>query len=369
MNKLSKPSLFLLFFVFSSGFGLSQGSWQGYPVAPSPFLSPSNPQVLPFDLTDTGGTGGGFGLGNPHTHLWDIDCWDERICWSCGFGGVFKSVDGGYHWETIKSKGGWYHVQLTGKEEIWLLEGFHGEAKGRLWYSKDDGKSWEEILAGQVKGFGGLICKGPVRFVLCNDFPSLMSLDHGKTWQFLHSLFGSLQVSIPGDVKQEKGFTIYALGHKQQKPYLLQSKDSGRSWKEISLPEGLPYPRSLFFSSSWMGWIGFDQGKILATSDGAESWQLYALPTQKAVTALWFDEEGRGFAAVDNGNYAKLSEALFRTEDGGKSWKLALSGAKQFNRLLGLGLKRFWAVGFVPGTPNDLVAILNLEKENLPSNP
>ncbi|WP_134440785.1 hypothetical protein [Methylacidiphilum caldifontis] len=365
MNRyIGAEVLSLLFFCLFTNGDFAQGFWQGHPVTPSlPILSSSTGEIL-FDLVNTGGSGGGFGLGKPHFHLWDIDCWDEQICWSCGFGGVFKSVDGGYHWQTVKEPGGWYHIQLTAKEEIWLLEGFHGEAKGRLWHSTDNGQSWEEILPNQIKGFGGLICKGSVRFVLCNDYPSWISIDQGKTWQKINKLFGSLQASIPGDVRLENGFMIYVLGHKQELPYLLQSKDGGKSWKEIKLPEGLPYPRSLFFATSWMGWIGFGQGKILATTDGGGSWQLFQLPTYKEITALWFDQEGRGFAAVENDNYLKLADALYRTDDGGRSWKLILSGAKQFNKLLGFELKRFWAVGFSPGIPqNDLIAILNA-KEN-----
>ncbi|QSR88585.1 hypothetical protein IT6_09505 [Methylacidiphilum caldifontis] len=369
MIKVEKSIFYLLLFItFFITWSYSQGFWQGHPAGQSPSSFSYPAYEIFFDLINTQGSGGGFGLGKPHFHLWDIDCWNEKICWCCGFGGVFKSVDGGYHWETIKEPGGWYHVQLTGPEEIWLLEGFHGEAKGRLWHSIDNGHSWEEVLSQQIKGFGQLICKGPVIFVLCNDYPSYISLDHGKTWQKINNIFGSLQASIPGDIQLENGFIIYVLGHKKELPYLVQSKDGGQSWKEIKLPEGLPCPKTLFFATSWMGWIGFDKGKILVTNDGAESWKLCQLPTHKPITALWFDQEGRGFAAVENGNYLKLSDALYRTEDGGKSWKLVLSGAKQFNKLFGFDLKKCWAAGFSPGIPqNDLIGILNTkENKDLP---
>ncbi|CAI9084870.1 hypothetical protein A7K73_09360 [Candidatus Methylacidiphilum fumarolicum] len=292
--------------------------------------------------------------------LLDIQFWDDQIGWTCGYGGVYKSKDGGKSWQKVKHEGGWYHVQLTGPREIWLLEGSHGKAWGRLWHSTNDGEIWEEILPGKLQGYGDLYCKGPVRFVLCNDFASHWSVDQGKSWKE-RTFFGSLKIAIPGDVKEKNGFVIYLLGTKRPTPYLLKSLDSGETWNEVLLPLINSYPYSLFFATSWKGWIGLDGGKILYTEDGGENWQVYQLPTNRPVTALWFDPLGRGYAAVQNGNYLMLAESLFMTEDGGKSWKLVLSGAKQINALFGLNYRNIWGAGFCPTLPaaTDLIVISN----------
>ncbi|WP_152606283.1 WD40/YVTN/BNR-like repeat-containing protein [Methylacidiphilum kamchatkense] len=295
--------------------------------------------------------------------LLDIFFWNSQIGWTCGYGGVYKTIDGGKTWEKMKGEGGWYHVQLTGPQEIWLLEGKHGMAWARLWHSTNDGINWEEILPDKLQGFGDLYCRGPVRFVLCNDFPSYWSIDGGKTWNE-KTFFGSLKVSIPGDVKESTGFVIYILGAKKPSfsPYLLKSSDCGITWNEILLPPNLPNPHSLFFATSWKGWIGLAYGKILVTEDGGASWRLYQLPTQRAVKALWFDQLGRGYAAVENGNYLKLAESLFKTDNGGKSWKIVLSGAKQISSLFGLSTVRIWGAGFCPGIPStDLIFLSNTE--------
>ena len=97
----------------------AEGQWQGvtYPRAaaePSPSAH--------FFVTDTGGSGGGFGRGDPHHHLCSIDFWNRRLGWACGYGGVFKSEDGGLSWTRMKPVGGWVHVRLASPQDVWLLE-------------------------------------------------------------------------------------------------------------------------------------------------------------------------------------------------------------------------------------------------------
>lgn len=347
----------IIFFSFKLIFHcFSFGVWQGCPLV-FPSQEKTEGPSQGFIITNTQGTDDKVTYSG---QLLDIQFWNEQIGWTCGYSGVYKTMDGGKTWQKMKNEGGWYHIQLTSPREIWLLEGQHGKAWARLWHSTNDGESWEEILPGKLQGYGALYCKGPVRFVLCNDFASHWSIDGGKNWKE-QTFFGSLKMAIPGDVKERMGFTIYILGSKRPAPYLLKSINSGETWKEILLPPGLPYPYSLFFATSWKGWIGLDQGKIVATEDGGETWKLYQLPTTRAITALWFDQLGRGYAAVQNNNYLQLAESMFKTEDGGKSWKMVLSGAKQINALFGLSYKKVWGAGSCPGLPTatDLIVISN----------
>jgi hypothetical protein len=74
---------------------------------------------------------------------------------------------------------------------------------------------------------------------------------------------------------------------------------------------------------------------------------------------MWFDALGRGFVAVDNSDLYHVSDAMFRTLDGGRTWQPILSGYKQINRIFGLDANSVWAVGTEPTVvPNDLVAIM-----------
>ncbi|CAB4243952.1 conserved protein of unknown function [Methylacidimicrobium sp. AP8] len=338
-----------------SGYG--QGQWQGMEEAEAAAASSARP--LHYWITNTNTGGKGSESEPVHDHLWDVFFWNREIGWACGFGGVFQTRDGGWHWIRKKPRGGWYHLQMTGPREIWLLEGVHGQPQAWLWHSTDDGRSWSEVLPGKLRSASDLVCRGNLRAVLCGDFTSFWSLDRGETWKPL-PFTGVIRAAVPGDVRPEAGFIAYVLcaGGPQQPraPQVFKSTDSGRSWKELVLFQGLPWPRTIFFSTSLEGWIGLEDGVLLATKDGGESWRRLPFPERRAIQALWFDSLGRGYAAVENSQLGRLGTAVFATSDGGQTWRGLLDGAKNVNAFFSLGPDSVWGVGSVPGyVGNDLV--------------
>ena len=94
------------------------GQWQG---TMQPWGTNQTASVHPFLVTNTGGE---EAFGNPNgdirDHLADADFWTEQLGWACGYGGVFKTVDGGLTWRRMKPRGGWYHIRMTGPNKIWL---------------------------------------------------------------------------------------------------------------------------------------------------------------------------------------------------------------------------------------------------------
>jgi len=342
----------------------AQGTWQSAPCLPSQASSEQLPSSR-FLVLDTGGSGGGFGQGDVRQKLHDVFFWNEKLGWTSGYGGVFHTEDGGLTWTRMKPAGGWYQIEMTGPEDIWLLEGKHPGGMGNawLWHSVDGGKTWEEQLKGKIGHYWDMYCRGQERWVLCAGFPSYHSNDGGISWNQVN-LQGMLQVvlkvAIPADVPTPEGFVVYVFGFHQQRARLVKSVDGGHSWTVVALPEEAPayvYAR-LHFATSRMGWIGLSEGKILFTANGGDSWEWRNLPSDRAVSALWFDQLGRGFAAVQNTDFFRFREALFETRDGGRSWVPVLAGAKHVSALFGLGPGRLWAVGDVPGfVPNDLVVV------------
>ena len=341
----------------------AQGLWQGHTIigqTPGAQPQPRSEWVV----LDTGGSGGGFGQGDIRQKLQDVVFWNEKVGWACGYGGVFRTGDGGLTWTRMKPKGGWYHMAMPGPEEIWLLEGQHpgGPGKVWLWQTADGGRSWHEHLAGKLAGYLDLYCRGNERWVLCGGFPSYRSEDGGKTWK--QEKFGGLlqaaqKIAIPADVRTDDGFVVYVLGSYKESWRFIKSADGGRKWVVVALPDAPRHHRyQCYFATSRMGFVSGPEGQLLFTEDGGETWQRRDLPTNQWVTALWHDQLGRGFAAVDNSDFFHFRQTLYETPDAGKTWTAVLGGAKHVSALFALGPGRLWAVGDVPGfVPNDLVAI------------
>ena len=347
----------------------SDDRWQGrsYPAVGD--KAAGNTDV--FFLTNTGGGGGAFGRGDIHNHLSDIDFANLQVGYACGYGGVFKSEDGGLTWSRIKPNGGWYHIQAVSPDDVWLLEAIHpgGYGKVWLWHSRDGGKTWSEELKGKLAGTSKFFCRGHHRWIPGGDFTTYRSADGGQTWQpvnFQGLLFGVYDMSVPADVpaKGGQGFTVYVLGHRDgiTISHLVRSDDGGRTWQEVPLPEAAQTRLTsgrVFFSTSRDGWVAGRSGRCFVTRDGGRTWKECSLPTDQAISALWFDQQGRGFAAVDNTDYLHFRQAVYMTRDYGATWVPVLGGAKQIRAFCDLGPDHVWAAGYSPGiTAQDIVAIL-----------
>ena len=119
------------------------GVWQGQPCIAGARAAPLSSAASRFLVLDTGGSGGGFGQGDARDSLRDAFFWNEKLGWACGYGGVFKTEDGGLSWKRMKPRGDWQQLKMTGPEELWLLEGRHpgGPGMAWLWHSTDGGKN------------------------------------------------------------------------------------------------------------------------------------------------------------------------------------------------------------------------------------
>ncbi len=368
-------SVIIIWAIFQFQLQADDGRWQGA-VYPQQEGVARQPDV--FLVTDTGGSGGGFGRGDPHYHLSDVAFWDGKIGWACGWAGVFKTTDGGLTWERVKPSGGWIRIGMTGPQSIWLLQGQHPGGPGKTWllHSIDDGRTWEEVEHGNMPGYVDFYCKGDVLWVLGGwvsspGLPVLNSADGGNTWRkvdFKRLLHQAWKIAIPADHTIDGGYAVYVLGLSivdgKWQARVVKSVDSGYHWSNLPLPSDLRQEDfwnfgQIYFSTSKTGWLGLNNGRLLYTEDGGQTWQERKLQSNRGVAAIWIDQLGRGFVAVNNSDINHIVDAVYRTLDCGKTWQPVLRGYKQINRFFALGNGQFWAVGTMPTVvPNDVVAIL-----------
>jgi photosystem II stability/assembly factor-like uncharacterized protein len=100
------------------------------------------------------------------------------------------------------------------------------------------------------------------------------------------------------------------IGDEAVQSILLLTGDSGKSWKEIQFDQYLI--NDMYFVDSLHGWVGgedsSDQGIILETFDGGESWTAQLEGLSAPLNALHF-KDGYGWAVGERG-------LVLRTEDG-----------------------------------------------------
>ena len=331
-------------------------------------------------ILDTGGTGGGFGRGDPGKNLWDVCFWDRRVGVAAGDRGAYRTEDGGLRWRKLRvptTRVGWRAVRLAGPDDVWLsgLEHPGGPGKGLLLHSNDAGHTWRRVLADSIEG-ASRICITPMGdiWVMTRRPASFHSRDRGETWRRVG--FGlpllATDICFPGDVPYARDYVGYAVGYVHGQPAVMGTADSGNTWQRLSGPRDAQDLRRVFFTTSREGWVGGRDGQVFYTNDGGARWQARHVPARgQHVVALWFHRTGRGWAAVlqpfDGIGKLIFEHTLFVTHDRGETWRPVLSGWKSAQGLWSNGPGTCWAVGNVPGfVPNDLVGILD---HNLPPQP
>jgi photosystem II stability/assembly factor-like uncharacterized protein len=132
--------------------------------------------------------------------------------------------------------------------------------------------------------------------------------DGGQTWQ-----------TISPDLARERGFIPASLGDKAAKD---QNADKIR---------GVIYALAPSFKNVNTLWAGTDDGLLWLTRDGGAHWNNITPPeltpwskvTQ--LTASHFDDES-AYASVSGFRIDDLHPYIYRTHDGGKSWRLITTG-------------------------------------------
>lgn len=358
-----------------AGHAQAASQWQQSPVMPAkPDKSEPNTDYR-YLMLDSGGSGGMFGKGDVRGNLRSVAFWDQRYGWAAGDGGVFRTDDGGLTWIRImpatRAPAYWRQVALRTKDDVWLLKYYHSQAKGELFRSLDGGKTWKEVLQGKLRSASDMQVRGPMIRVLCGDYPSYRSDDGGDTWvvePFGGLLHGVVAISAPGDMHFQSGYRLFVLGHYQRKPRLITSDDQGQRWTLVQLPEPLAlryWLFKLYFATSFVGAIGLDDGRVVLTRDGGRTWESRVVEAGRAITALWLNSFGQGFAAIENSNLDNPGTALLITHNGGATWSPMYRGRVQFNAIAGQNADRLWAVGKVSDVvPND--AVMLIFKSNTP---
>ena len=384
--------------------------WQGGLVTP---LAPQTSRQSGFVpsqwlVLDTGGSGGMFGQGDIRHNLLDVSFWTDGLHGAaCGDAGAFYTADGGISWKRIRrhphkeynSETGvrYYAIEMGGPREIWLAEGKHPAQGRRLWHSTNGGQDWEdaaERFPGEFESVWSLLVRGDHVWLLGGWAPqaSYRSADGGKTWKrlVLPEGFEPYRAITPTSKPIDQCSVVYLLGTRrsgpERFPRLFRSDDIGSTWREIPLPENLPWQfnrATASFATTKKGWIGLippglqsvshgvwrkdhdTNPAVLYTEDGGITWEQRTLPGNEwYITSLYLLESDHGFAAVWNAfvkdpGGPRNGAALYETFDAGRTWTVTLEGKKHFNAIFALDDSHVWAAGDVPGfAKNDLVTIL-----------
>lgn len=244
-----------------------------------------------------------------------------------------------------------------------------GVNNGGVWKSNDYGRTWKPIFDQMGTGSVGDIAVAEsnpnVVYVGCGEGiqrPDLSvgdgvykSTDAGKTWKNVGLKDGQQIGGIVIDPKNENRVFVAVLGH----PYgpntergVYRSLDGGNSWERVLYKDENtgavqvaidPNDSQILYADMWAGrqgpwengqWNGPESG-LYKSTDGGTTWKhlTKGLPTPaQGLGRIGFGiaptNSNRLYATVDAGRYG----GIYRSDDAGESWQLMSSDGRYWGR-------------------------------------
>lgn len=303
-----------------------------------------------------------------HHALW-IDPRDPRHLINGNDGGASISVDGGESWTQQENQptAQFYHVAVDNHWPYRVYGAQQDNTTVAIASRDDEGvigrQDWYAVGGGE-SGYIAPDPKDPDIVYANADSGQMTRYDH-RTEDFRDVSMFPLDVSGNGAASLEYRIQwtepVFVSTHDSNVLYtaaqfVLKSADQGRSWKRISgdltrndkskqQPSGGPitlditsveYYDTVFALAEsplqkGLLWAGTDDGLIQVTHDDGLTWQNVTprdMPEWSTVSIIEPSPHdiGTAFAAVDRHRLDDLEPLIYRTHDGGKTWKRIVAG-------------------------------------------
>jgi photosystem II stability/assembly factor-like uncharacterized protein len=194
---------------------------------------------------------------------------------------------------------------------------------GEISYTEDAGAGW--VHAGKAGlsrvaldmagdwiwhvGFGGALTR---------------SIDRGRTWEYVSSLPYDGHVEYLGFADSQTGWAVTS-----ETKLIYTTRDGGRTWGSLPLPEGMGFPSALNLRTPSEGRLLDTSGILFLTTDGGGTWSRrsiglaegWTIPTLNHSAAMRFTDNLHGIIALEIIGDGTGRTLTLRTEDGGLTWR------------------------------------------------
>ncbi|MFQ6091227.1 MAG: YCF48-related protein [bacterium] len=282
----------------------------------------------------------------------DIEFQDDILGWAISPGQVYRTTNGGTHWEQVAKARYLTQVSAIDDSVLWGA-GYYGT----LYTSSDSGSTWEEQFAGTIGPLKDLIIVNENIGFAGGGKTLLKTVNGGEVWEkidvvefwqsncgilsvwFTDSLKGWIGCTLGGgrgglSMTTDGGYTwtnqldnvrrifdIYFVndieGWAVSGTEIYHTQDGGNSWTLQLDQEYIGELESIFFATPDSGWAGGYLG-LIKTTDGGYNWiPVYLNGVGLFVKHIHFINSLEGWVVGYTGNYSYI----FKTIDGGMSWE------------------------------------------------
>ncbi len=243
---------------------------------------------------------------------------DANTGWACGvnsttYGFVYKTIDGGANWTPQLQNMPIFvdpnSIAVTDANNIWIACGL-----GKIMHSSNGGANWSSQTTNTTSTLMAIKFKDALTgYAAGADGQLLSTIDGGNTWagRQYHgkSLFHALTVTANGPYwAGEAGYIFFGNGNLSNDDNWIAQEYSIGSTDQLGVFD---------FTDANNGWHTGSGRDLFRTTNGGKSWKIISnlsLPGSDTLhRAINFKSQQVGYAGTQNGKFAK-------TTNGGKSW-------------------------------------------------
>jgi photosystem II stability/assembly factor-like uncharacterized protein len=224
-------------------------------------------------------------------------------------------------------------MQLLAPNQGWLW------LEQQLFWTETGGTSWSDITPPGAAALAGVFFLDARRgWVISTrqaeaQFQLAQTFDGGQSWQTVPlAVLNAVEPERPvaalslDFITPDMGWLAVELagGQSFSQGLLFKTTDGGLTWTPLTIPLGAP----VHFISESTGWSagGPTNGELYMTRDGGQSWNAQTIRPQADYPVYHlphFENETEGTVAVTVRENGQSRVELYRTGDGGQSWRLA----------------------------------------------
>jgi photosystem II stability/assembly factor-like uncharacterized protein len=233
-----------------------------------------------------------------------------------GRGGIARTLDGGVHWrgslltddlDTVLS------TSWASSRTVYALT----LVGGAVLRSDDAGRHWHQVYPhGPAPPTGAISFASPSSGIGVVE-PRLLAPagieateDGGRSWRQVAAIHLLDSQLVRVSAKVVWAVEVRELPSGEARYSLVRSRDAGRHWRRMPSPPGLDAP-ALSFPTPRVGYLSDFSKRLFRTDNGGRSWRRIA--SHRDLRGAVFVSASEGLLAGGRG--------LLRTEDGGRSWQ------------------------------------------------
>lgn len=247
-------------------------------------------------------------------------------------GSMCKTLDGGYTWENLNDNisSNFSQIGFFNSSDGLAIEGYWGNEK--LISTNDGGYNWYYDTIIENGPFYKLRIYGSSCYLLNSTSQMMKTNSGGEVWKLLN---------VPDlteyyyDLQFVNENTAYMCSYDG---IIIKTIDGGETWIDKSISDEYNL-NSLFFINENKGWfIDYTGKRILRTTSGGDDWTFSSLGDVYIFQpiSIFFVNEDEGFVTTSEG-------VLFKTIDGGETWKeFYVFGGGMYSKIYFLNKTEGW---------------------------